>query len=47
MVDACFSRDALVFQGLGVVKKVQLPCSADVEDVKLGIQLGGQLNGAR
>ena len=45
VVDARFRSDALVFERFGVVKQVQLTRRADVQDVQLGVELGGQLHG--
>ena len=45
VVNARFGGDALVFECFGVVKQVQLTRRADVQDVQLGVELGGQFDG--
>ena len=47
VVDARLRGDALVFELLGPVEQVQLTGCADVQNVQLRVQLGGQFHGLR
>ena len=43
-MNARLRSDELVLQRDGVVEQVEFACRADVEDVKLRVQFGGQLH---